>query len=591
MRVDDGKRLLTVIGLLEPTDDLSRRALESLLIADIATAQEVLGRVGRIDRIDLIVEDSELGQADLARIAAVLPPDARVALAAGRAGTVNEMTEAFRLNLTALSLLALVVGVFLIYNTVTFSVIQRRPVLGSLRALGMTRREIFATILVEAAMHGAVGTLAGLVLGVVLGRGAVQMVTQTMNDLFFVVAVREVQIPTATLVKGGIIGMAAALVGAAIPAWEATSVAPAGALKRSDVEERTRKILPWVSAGALAMLVLGALLLIPDWNLVVAFGGLFAVIIGIALLTPVATLGLMQGAERLVRGRRRHCAHGPTHHCAFAEPHIGGHRRADGGGQRDHRRGRHGQQLPQHGRQLARRHPPGRHLHFAAKHELQSDPQRVWTGVGSRGRSTAWRGQCGDDPQCRCGGLHAERRQRNWNGNSQATVDESIAVRLVSFSEDLAGADRRYRQSIGDWQETWTALEAGGIIINEPMANRYGLTVGDDSGCRQIGAGWPFPLSASLSISTSTRPRSSMIRSIAGCGMTTGFRPSVSLWKMMWMWTRRWRRFGRPLPGRPSCWCDPIGARVRTRWRSLTAPLPSPSPCRCWPRWWPSSAS
>jgi hypothetical protein len=113
----------------------------------------------------------------------------------GGPGTVNEMTEAFRLNLTALSLLALVVGVFLIYNTVTFSVIQRRPVLGSLRALGMTRREIFTTILVEAGMHGAVGTLAGLALGVFLGRGAVQMVTQTMNDLFFVVAVREVSDP------------------------------------------------------------------------------------------------------------------------------------------------------------------------------------------------------------------------------------------------------------------------------------------------------------------------------------------------------------------------------------------------------------
>ena len=103
------------------------------------------------------------------------------------------MTAAFRLNLTALSLLALVVGMFLIYNTVTFGVVQRRPVLGSLRALGMTRRQIFALILLEAGVLGLIGTLLGLALGVVLGRGAVQLVTQTVNDLFFVVTVREVE--------------------------------------------------------------------------------------------------------------------------------------------------------------------------------------------------------------------------------------------------------------------------------------------------------------------------------------------------------------------------------------------------------------
>ena len=154
VRVGAGAEALEIVGLLEPSDDLSRRALDGLMITDIATAQELLGRVGKLDRIDLIVADDAAGATALAGIAALLPPGARVDEAAARAGTVNEMTEAFRLNLTALSLLALVVGVFLIYNTVTFSVIQRRPVLGSLRALGMTRREIFMIILLEAGVLG-----------------------------------------------------------------------------------------------------------------------------------------------------------------------------------------------------------------------------------------------------------------------------------------------------------------------------------------------------------------------------------------------------------------------------------------------------
>jgi putative ABC transport system permease protein len=133
---------LEIVGLLAPADDLSRRALDGLLMTDIATAQELLDKVGRLDRIDLIIPTGAAAEATLAEIQAILPASARIQPVAARSGTVNEMTAAFNLNLTALSLLALVVGLFLIYNTVTFSVVQRRPVLGTLRSLGMTRGEI-----------------------------------------------------------------------------------------------------------------------------------------------------------------------------------------------------------------------------------------------------------------------------------------------------------------------------------------------------------------------------------------------------------------------------------------------------------------
>src|SRR5690606_771366 len=78
-RLGTQRHPLTLVGLLEPSDDLSRRALDALLISDIATAQEVLGRVGRLDRIDLLIPDGETGDAALARIAAILPPDVRLA--------------------------------------------------------------------------------------------------------------------------------------------------------------------------------------------------------------------------------------------------------------------------------------------------------------------------------------------------------------------------------------------------------------------------------------------------------------------------------------------------------------------------------
>ncbi|NJL93201.1 MAG: ABC transporter permease, partial [Anaerolineae bacterium] len=164
---------LTVVAILRADDELTNRALSGLLVVDIATAQEVLAKTGRLSRIDLLVdEDDPAAVAALEAIRASLPPDVRVEVPALRREALSQITDSFQLNLTALSLLALVVGMFLIYNTVSFSVVQRRSVLGTLRSLGVTRRQIFALVIGEAALLSSLGALLGLVLGASLLVGA-----------------------------------------------------------------------------------------------------------------------------------------------------------------------------------------------------------------------------------------------------------------------------------------------------------------------------------------------------------------------------------------------------------------------------------
>ena len=102
----------------------------------------------------------------LAALEAALPDGARALTAAGRTRATAEMSKAFMTNLTAMSLLALLVGLFLIFNSVNFSVLQRRDLIGVLRALGLTRRQLLAMILVEAAVLGTVAAVLGLLLGV-----------------------------------------------------------------------------------------------------------------------------------------------------------------------------------------------------------------------------------------------------------------------------------------------------------------------------------------------------------------------------------------------------------------------------------------
>ena len=133
----------------------------------------------------------------------------------------------------------------------------------------------------------------------ILGQGAVQAVTQTINDLYFVVTVRGIAIPVASLAKGALAGVFATVAAAALPAWEATTVSPRQALTRSGLEETARRLVPLTAlAGAIGIILGGALLAVPTRSfsassgqgLAVSFAGIFSLTIGFALLAPVFTL-------------------------------------------------------------------------------------------------------------------------------------------------------------------------------------------------------------------------------------------------------------------------------------------------------------
>jgi putative ABC transport system permease protein len=286
-------------GLLAPADDLSRRTLNGLILADVATAQEMTGRLGRLDRIDLILPEGE--DAAAGQLRALLPTGTQLVGVAAREGTIEEMTAAFRLNLLALSLLALVVGLFLIYNTMTFSVVQRRPLFGTLRSLGVTRREVFALVVSEALVVGVLGAGLGLVLGVFLGRGAVEAVTQTISDLYFVVTVQEIEIASSSLIKGALLGILATVLVTLPPAWEASSVPARAAMSRSGLEGKARRAVAGVAVASMVAAGIGvALLAIPTRSLVISFAGTLAIVVAFAALTPLVTTQLMRIAIPLL---------------------------------------------------------------------------------------------------------------------------------------------------------------------------------------------------------------------------------------------------------------------------------------------------
>jgi putative ABC transport system permease protein len=298
IRVGATKRTIHLIGWLIPAEETPEGALDNLLVTDIATAQEILGMTGRLSHIDLILATEAAG---LDRIRALLPRSAEIEPAGAQSQAIQQMTRAFHINLIALGLLALLVGAFLIYNTMGFVVVQRRFLIGVLRAIGVSRSQVFRMVLGEALALGAAGTAIGLGLGMILGESLTGLVTRTINDFYFVLTVRETEIEPLTFVKGITLGVGASLLAALAPAWEAAGVPPCLAMARSHLESRLGHWLPRVAVAGAVSIALGfGIIILSERGIVSGFAALFAILFGCVLATPFIVAGLMQALVRLV---------------------------------------------------------------------------------------------------------------------------------------------------------------------------------------------------------------------------------------------------------------------------------------------------
>ncbi len=292
---------LEIIGKLDPSHQFPALAGTELAVVDIATAQELLGMVGRLTRIDVILESPGQG----AQLRTLLDVNAELIPSEAQTEAVAHMTAAFHTNLTALSLLALLVGLFLIYNSQTFLVVQRRGQFGILRALGLRRRQLALLIGMEAVVLGLIGALAGLVMGVVLAEGLVGLVGQTINDLYYTLSVGAVTLDASSLAKGVLLGVGGSVVAASFPAREAMQVAPRAAMSRVDLEKRVSGTVRLAFRGGVVSSALGAgLLLVPSGAIGVGLTSLFLIVLGIALISPALTVALVGALLRTRMVRR-----------------------------------------------------------------------------------------------------------------------------------------------------------------------------------------------------------------------------------------------------------------------------------------------
>jgi putative ABC transport system permease protein len=277
-------------------------------LMDIAAAQLAFDRLGRIDRLDVRLRDGVSIDAAEAEIAGALPEGLGVQRPERRGRQVEKMLEAFQFNLTALSYIALLVGLFLIYNTVSTSVITRREEIGTLRALGVTRWQVLGLFLAEAIALAAVGCGAGVLFGRALAYGAVKITSTTVNALYIKSAAEPPPLGWEHVVLAFAVGIPLAALAAAAPALEAARVSPTAAMRGADRLEsqfrlRRRYVVLPMALFALAWLFarMPAVNGLPVWG----YASAAAIVFGAAFLVPavlywVARLG-RRASRRFMR--------------------------------------------------------------------------------------------------------------------------------------------------------------------------------------------------------------------------------------------------------------------------------------------------
>ncbi len=268
--INEQIHLLHIAGFI-PTDPARPTPPDSLLIMDLPALQTLTGRTGRLDRVEFVLPDGpdrshrwEKLRLELVRLAG---DRWTVSTPSGRRDSAAIMTLAFQLNLTVLSLLALVVGLYLVVQALDGAVIRRREEIAILRALGVTNSAIHRAWLLEAAVLGLVGGATGLLLGWAGAQAAVRVVGQTVNALYYTNSARAAALEFDEAAVALLIAVLSSILAGWWPARQAASTPPAQLLGRGRSAIPTRQSR-WLLPTAVLLALTGAFLcLLPPLRL------------------------------------------------------------------------------------------------------------------------------------------------------------------------------------------------------------------------------------------------------------------------------------------------------------------------------------
>ncbi len=270
------------------------RALNgNFALMDIAGAQLLFDKIGKLDRIDIEFKNDDGFDANRDRLREVLPPFLRIDRPERKNSQVEKMLRAFQYNLSALSFVALLVGLYLIYNMISLSVVRRRMEIGALRAMGATPFLVGVIFLLEAGIIGAVGSALGIGLGYGLAQLSLDAVTVTVNNLYLPSHAAEIEFHWDRTGPWFVLGLGLSIASALIPARDAATTPPTIVMRRGSYDLKVFRGNRKLTQSGLAVFLLAALCSQLPPVARFPFFGFLAVallILGLSLFAPSALL-------------------------------------------------------------------------------------------------------------------------------------------------------------------------------------------------------------------------------------------------------------------------------------------------------------
>jgi putative ABC transport system permease protein len=296
------RRVPLRVGALVDFRRLSPLASSRLAVMDVSQAQSLFGIPGRLHEVDVVLAPGASVPEVASALERHLGPAVRVLTPEQRVAEGSALLAAFRLNLTALSLISLLVGGFLIYGSTQAALARRREEMGLLRSLGATREQVLGLLLLEAAMLGVAGTAVGIPLGWLAARLELHGVSATVQNLYLLEGIEKISIGPGEAALAAVLGLSGALLGALSPALDISRRDPRALLASLTLEERTSRVAVPLFVGALLawpLALLAYLALSPHHR----WAG-FVLALGVLLSLPLAAPIAVRAISRAGRPRR-----------------------------------------------------------------------------------------------------------------------------------------------------------------------------------------------------------------------------------------------------------------------------------------------
>ncbi|MDA8241641.1 MAG: FtsX-like permease family protein [Nitrospiraceae bacterium] len=273
---------------LKVVDVIDIPALPSnTFIMDLGNFQEFFGKEGYLSGIDL-----QTGEKTAAEIEKILPPSLSIA---GKARLIEDrksLVKSFRYNLQFVSLIAILVGIFLLYNTIFISVVKRRTEIGVLRALGMRRRSVVLLFTAQGLILGLIGSALGIIFGQIAAYFSVAAVRKTITTMYGAISISDYLVSTGDVLLALGLGAVISFLASAVPAYEASRVRPTESAKEGTFESKYQGRRGTLATAGGVLVLSGCLVSYVDYRTMpfdfpfLAYAGILLIILGFTFLSP-----------------------------------------------------------------------------------------------------------------------------------------------------------------------------------------------------------------------------------------------------------------------------------------------------------------